>query len=117
MRFTGEALSAVPSGGPSAVSFASLLLRAVRMTVVGLLVCLVTLAARPMDVSASHQHARVTPVWKDSYSKRFPGCVALVLWPADQRPVAYVTRTADGAVSRVLADQGVPAGSTIGACR
>ena len=77
----------------------------------------VTLVARPVDVTAGSAHAHVVPAWKDSYSRRFPGCVSLVLWPADQQPVAYITRSADGAVNRVRADLGVPSGSTIGACR
>lgn len=64
-------------------------------------------------------------VWESSYSVRFPGCVAMVLWPADETPVALVTRDPRGAVSRVtLADLRagrVPATvageRTIGACR
>jgi len=100
------------------MSFASVLLRSARMTAVVFLVLVVTLAAKPMDVSASHPHAHSTPVWKDSYSKRFPGCVSLVLWPADQQPVAFVMRTSAGALDRVSADLGAPAaGATIGACR
>jgi hypothetical protein len=100
------------------VSFTSVLLRSARMTVVAFVVLVVTLAAQPVDVSASHPNSQGTPMWKDSYSRRFPGCVSLVLWPADQLPVAYVTRTNDGALSRVRAELGAPAtGTTIGACR
>jgi len=118
MRFTGES----PSATLTAVPFTSVLLRAVRMAVVALVVFVAALAVRPMDVSDRSRHVHsapihAAPVWKDSYSRRFPGCVALVLWPADQQPVAYVTRTADGAVSRVRAGLAVASGSTIGACR
>jgi len=117
MRSTGESPSAACKAGPVAVPFMSMLLRSVRIAAVPLLVFVATLAVRPVDVTYGSPHAHVAPVWKDSYSRRFPGCVALVLWPADQRPVAYVTRSADGAVNRVRADLGVPRGSTIGACR
>src|SRR3954454_24188706 len=114
MRFSGEAPSAVPSAG----SFMPVLLRSVRMAVVAFLVLVVTLAAKPLDVTTSYPHPRSMPVWKDSYSRRFPGCVSLVLWPSDQTPTAYLTRTSDGALSRVSTDRGAPAtGTTIGACR
>lgn len=57
-------------------------------------------------------------VWEESWSARFPGCVALALWPRDERPVAVVTRTADGTVSRVAADGlGRTEGRAVGACR
>src|SRR3954451_1540148 len=117
MRFTGDVLPAVPSGRPSAVPFVSMLLRSVRMAVAALAVFVIAVAVRPVDVVAGAPHAHGAPAWKDSYSRRFPGCVALVLWPAGQLPVAYVTRTADGAVSRVSAGHGGPSGSTTGACR
>jgi hypothetical protein len=64
------------------------------------------------------------PLWKTSYSERYPGCVPSILWPADEHPVALVTRTPGGRVDQVALDaQGhlvgaVPAGArTIGACR
>ncbi len=57
-------------------------------------------------------------VWDESWSARFPGCVALALWPQDEQPVAVVTRTADGTVSRVAADElGRTEGRVVGACR
>ena len=62
--------------------------------------------------------------WKETYSERYPGCVPTVLWPADEQPVAVVTRTADGRVDRIALDadrrlvRPIPAGAeTIGACR
>src|SRR3954466_12950738 len=109
MRFTGDAPSAVSPAGPAAMPFASVLLRSARMSAVAFLVLMGTLAAKPVDVAASLPHAHSTAVWKDSYSRRFPGCVSLVLWPAGQQPVAYVTRTSAGALNRVSADLGARA--------
>ena len=70
---------------------------------------------------ADRQHA---PMWKASYSERYPGCVPSVLWPADESPVALVTRSPDGHVAKVAVDaqtrplQAVPDDAwTIGACR
>ncbi len=56
-------------------------------------VYLVGLAGR----SDTHDVPRPTarngqPVWKGSYSHRFPGCVAVVLWPPDEVPRALVVR-------------------------
>ena len=64
-------------------------------------------------------------VWKEAYSRRFPGCVSTVLWPATERPVAVVVRDRRGRVSRLglrdavrRADQGRLTGvTTLGACR
>ena len=62
--------------------------------------------------------------WKAAYSVRYPGCVPSVLWPADENPVAVVTKSPDGSVAKVTLEGGrlpmaaVPAGArTIGACR
>jgi hypothetical protein len=30
--------------------------------------------------------------WRASYSRRFPGCVALVLWPRRERPAGVLVR-------------------------
>lgn len=64
------------------------------------------------------------PLWETAYSERYPGCVSLVLWPLDEVPVALVTRSRNGAVSRVPLDEVdraplSPVGRehTIGACR
>jgi hypothetical protein len=57
-------------------------------------------------------------VWAESYSRQFPGCVALALWPPDEKPVAVVTRASDGEVTRL--EPHAPAhtwGHVIGACR
>src|SRR5690349_4315410 len=55
------------------------------------------------DASIEREQQRTT-TWQPSYSERYPGCVPSVLWPADERPVAVVTRTPDGRVDRVALD-------------
>ncbi len=57
-------------------------------------------------------------VWSESYSARFPGCVALVLWPAEERPRALIVRQGDGRV-RQVAPEAIEhtTGNVIGACR
>jgi hypothetical protein len=64
------------------------------------------------------------PVWQASYSERYPGCVASVLWPAAEQPVAVVVRAPDGAVEKVALDprrqslqELAPGTTAIGACR
>lgn len=63
------------------------------------------------------------PAWDSAYSERYPGCVSMVLWPADEVPVALVTRSAAGSVDRVpVAGLEHPAPTlaearAIGACR
>ena len=68
--------------------------------------------------------AQQQPVWETAYSEQFPGCVASVLWPAKEEPVAVVVRTPEGDVERVTLDargqslqQVAPGTATIGACR
>jgi hypothetical protein len=62
-------------------------------------------------------------VWKAAYSERYPGCVADVLWPAGETPVAVVVLNVDGStsmLSREEATQRAALGQvahTIGACR
>jgi hypothetical protein len=70
------------------------------------------------------QQGPTTTLWRTSYSERYPGCVPSVLWPADEQPVAVVTRTPDGRIDRVALDadqrlvRALPAAAeTIGACR
>ncbi len=63
--------------------------------------------------------------WKDSYARRFPGCVPAVLWPGRETPVAVVVqwdrrqveRVERGvALRRALSAHGSGAGRIIGAC-
>lgn len=63
--------------------------------------------------------------WKDSYSRRFPGCVPAVLWPGGETPAAVIVQW-DGrkverlergvALRRALALNGAGAGRVIGSC-
>lgn len=57
-------------------------------------------------------------LWQSSWSERFPGCVALALWPSDARPVAVLTRGSDGEVAKVDPSS-VPQADhrVVGACR
>lgn len=61
-------------------------------------------AGAAVTASAS---ARPTPEqpWKDAYARRFPGCVAAVLWPGRETPVAVVVQWSGRKVERV--DRGV----------
>ena len=56
------------------------------------------------NTSASEADAAVRlplPAWREAYSRRFPGCVATVLWPARERPVAFVVKRLSGEVARI----------------
>lgn len=63
--------------------------------------------------------------WRDSYSRRFPGCVPAVLWPGRETPVAVVVqwdareveRVERGlALRRALSANRADDGRVIGAC-
>jgi hypothetical protein len=80
-----------------------------------LVMCLlgVALTWRPPSPYGEHE-----PIWRESWSERFPGCVATVLWPPAERPVAVVTRDPAGRVARVdVARATVGDARTVGACR
>lgn len=63
--------------------------------------------------------------WKDSHSRRFPGCVPAVLWPGRETPAAVIVQW-DGrkavrvergaALRRALAAHRADDGRIIGAC-
>ena len=68
----------------------------------------------------------VAQPWKARYSERFPGCVAAVLWPGRETPVAVVVQWRSGEVERVargvalrraLSESRADDGRIIGACR
>jgi hypothetical protein len=82
------------------------------LVVVGLLCMVVTTTSRPAGPYGEHE-----PIWRESWSERFPGCVATVLWPPAERPVALVTRDPAGRVARVPARAAVDDEHTVGACR
>ena len=55
-------------------------------------------------------------VWEESWSERYPECVALALWPADEQPAALLAR--DGADVTRVPTAAPPAGAqVVGACR
>lgn len=84
------------------------------------------LAVRETAVSVSQSPRPVVEQpWKDSYSRRFPGCVPAVLWPGRETPVAVVVQWNERKVQRVergtplrraLVAHGADAGRIIGAC-
>lgn len=64
-------------------------------------------------------------VWKESYSRRFPGCVAALLWTPGEAPRAVVMRDHRGTLREMsvreaavrVRDGGVGPLSTVGVCR
>ncbi|HSV38687.1 MAG TPA: hypothetical protein VLI04_07995 [Nocardioidaceae bacterium] len=80
----------------------------------------------PTQLFADHtiqvpQQQESAVIWKADYSERFPGCVASVLWPADETPIAVVVLSTDGTAFRVSREEArqraVLGVRTIGACR
>ena len=74
----------------------------------------------PPGQTADTRHA----VWKESWSRRFPGCVALLLWPPREVPRALVVRDGTGPLRQLSVRQAVvevrgggPRPDTVGACR
>jgi hypothetical protein len=66
--------------------------------------------------------AQRTPhvAWKDTYARRYPGCVPVSLWPAEEQPVAILVRMPGGSVQERRVGHLVgarPAMRTIGVCR
>ncbi len=83
------------------------------LAVVGLLCVAVATTWRPPG-----EYGEREPIWRESWSERFPGCVATVLWPPAERPVAVVTRDPEGRVARVDAARvAVDDARTVGVCR
>ena len=79
-----------------------------------------TLTEPPAPHVAGADGTAPASVWRASWSERFPGCVAMVLWPPGERPAAFVTRSPDGAVQRLAVGTArrVPLGDrVVGACR
>lgn len=84
------------------------------------------LAVREAGVAVTETARPVTEQpWRDSYSRRFPGCVPAVLWPERETPVAVVVQWKGREVDRVergvalrraLATNRLDAGRIIGAC-
>lgn len=85
-----------PAGAPT--RFTSFLVRAsvvpllLFATLAGYLVGETVLDANAATRSLLQVPQPEHPSWKASYSREFPHCVALVLWPDRERPVAFVVR-------------------------
>jgi hypothetical protein len=116
--------SSVPWGASRSAPMLSMLFRSAGVLAVLAVPLLSGLGVVSDAPLAERQQQRSATLWKAAYSERYPGCVPTVLWPADERPVAVVTRTPDGRIDRVALDpdrhlvQPLPAAArTIGACR
>jgi hypothetical protein len=110
-------------GRDSSPSFPALLFRsfASMLALGAVLAAAVLHSASAVDARA---YPRGGPVpWKESWSERYPGCVSVLLWPQDERPVAVVARRPDGSVTRLTVRgprpfDSVPSGvRAVGACR
>lgn len=107
---------------PGAVAAVALATRrataAVGLLLVLLVAALAALPAHPVHrTDGPDEH--VQPAWRADWSRRFPGCVAMMLWPRGETPRALVVRDARGRLVRVAGPHAVPgAGSSaVGACR
>ena len=56
-------------------------------------------------------------VWEESWSRRHPGCVALVLWPHDEEPAALLTRGPGGLEEVAAGSRAAAVADVVGACR
>jgi hypothetical protein len=92
---------------PTRTGLGWLLTRALVLPVAALLaaaaylVCSGAFAAGPGGSPEARTTTDVDSTWKASYSRQFPGCVAVVLWPDDERPEAVVVRLPSGDVVRI----------------
>ena len=59
------------------------------------------LAANTAPGGFDSHHPSVTSPWQAGYSRRYPGCVASVLWPERETPAGVVVRWGSGRVERV----------------
>jgi hypothetical protein len=125
-----DSTDATPSAAPTARALThTVLSMLLRSAAIALVLALPMASGSSITVDAPAATKQVQqqaddPLWKAAYSERYPGCVPSVLWPADEQPVAVVTRTPDGRIDRVALDEArmlvrdVPAGArAIGACR
>lgn len=67
----------------------------------GYLVGAGALDAHTASEAASPAMPTVANPWKPGYSRRFPGCVASVLWPSHEMPAALVVRWRSGDLARI----------------
>ena len=73
----------------------------VMLVLTGYLVAASSIAAKNVGSSVTETARPVEQPWRSSYSRRFPGCVAAVLWPGRDTPRSVVVRWDSGAVERV----------------
>ena len=125
MNSTDATPSAAPRARASTHTVLSMLFRSAGIAVL-LALPMAPGSSITVDAPAATEQVQLhtEPLWRASYSERYPGCVPSVLWPADEQPVAVVTRTPDGRIDRIALDadrtlvRDVPAAArTIGACR
>jgi hypothetical protein len=97
----------------------------VLLAVAGYVVTAGALAISTATDGITQDQPEVASPWKASYSKKYPGCVATVLWPERRTPVAVVVRWSGGGVERIRVDRATRRGLTpdawakadiIGAC-
>ncbi|MGZ8736410.1 MAG: hypothetical protein ACXWXO_06360 [Nocardioides sp.] len=77
----------------------------VLLAVAGYVLTAGALAVSTATDGFSQDRPEVASPWKASYSKRYPGCVAAVLWPERSTPVAVVVRWSGGEVERIRIDR------------
>lgn len=61
-------------------------------TIAGYLVGSTLIEANTATSNLREMPPHQQPTWDASYSRQFPSCVALVLWPERERPVAFVVK-------------------------
>lgn len=80
----------------------------VLLAVTGYLVTATALAASTTTDVGDSSPAQATSPWRAGYSRQFPGCVASVLWPERETPVAIVVRHGSGGVQKVAMRHATP---------
>lgn len=80
----------------------------VLLAVTGYLVTATALAASTTTDPTDPSPPPVTSQWKAGYSRQYPGCVASVLWPERETPVAIVVRHGSGDVQKVAMRHATP---------
>lgn len=80
----------------------------VLLAVTGYLVTATALAASTTTNPSDSSPPPVTSPWKAGYSRQYPGCVASVLWPERETPVAIVVRHRSGDVQKVAMRHATP---------
>jgi len=99
---------------PASPALSRVLMRAlvvpvlVLLAVTGYLVTATALAASTAPDPSDSSPPPVTSPWKAGYSRQYPGCVASVLWPERETPVAIVVRHRPGEIEKVAMRHATP---------